>query len=49
MAAKKKDIKKGATAGKITKDTPIKTDLTYEQAMKKALSTPIKKKKKKAN
>jgi len=43
MAKQKKDNKPKVT---ITKDTPIKTDLTYEQLMKKALNTPLPKKKK---
>ena len=43
MAKQKKDNK----PKKITKDTPIKTDLTFEQLMKKALNTPLAKKQKK--
>jgi hypothetical protein len=45
MAKPKKDEKKLARPGKY--DITVKLDMTFEQAMKKAVNTPIKKSKKK--
>ena len=44
---KNKVIKQDTKDGKITEHTPLKLDMTFEEAMKKALFTPLPKKQKK--